>query len=520
MEAFTSWRHWQDSPWVMKPIADRAFVEGANHFTFHTMAHRPASVHPPGWVYHAGSHFSPHIAWRPLADAFVDYISRCCATVQHGQFVADVCYYYGDGGFNYVPPKHIDPRLGPGYDYDVCNAEVLLNRAEIREGKLFFREGHSTGYHLLVLPERREISPRVLARLAELVERGLTWRVHLHCVATAIRISRLRRGSPPIGREASGTGALDAPSGCRQFGKGRVMWGISLREILDKAGVGPDFWVETPPAEGGRVLRPTVICRQRLGRAGRLDFIHRKSDKVDIYSVWNKTDTWQNRWVRPRSGGRPPQCWDPLSGQTRPLRVYRLGENVISVYLQLPPRGSLFVLFPGQPAENSEKSVLRAGTSGASTPATLPSEPSAPSRPTRLQDVSTRRPFFTGRACYRAGGRTRGNSRLGKLGYYLPAARSLPTFLRGQHGATGGCAQYSHDLSPRPLEGPLPTGWNAPEEIEFPELIPWNEHPDPGIRHYPGVATYEIQWDVQDELWRSFGPSWLWGSSFPGPSPR
>jgi hypothetical protein len=499
MEAFTSWRHWQDSPWVMKPIADRAFVEGANHFTFHTMAHRPASVHPPGWVYHAGSHFSPHIAWWPLADAFVDYISRCCATVQHGQFVADVCYYYGDGGFNYVPPKHIDPRLGPGYDYDVCNAEVLLNRAEIREGKLFFREGHSTGYHLLVLPERREISPRVLARLAELVEQGLTL-----AGPPPLRSNSLS-GYPACDAEVRRLAeklwgpALDAPSGCRQFGKGRVMWGISLREILDKAGVGPDFWVETSPAEGGG--SPTDgNLPSAAGPSWPLDFIHRKSDKVDIYFVWNKTDTWQNRWVRLRSGGRPPQCWDPLSGQTRPLRVYRLGENVISVYLQLPPRGSLFVLFPGQPAENSEKSVLRAGTSGASTPATLPSEPSAPSRPTRLQDVQQ-----DGRSLL-AEPVTVPAVELGAI----PGWGSSDIIFR----RPGRYQLFFGDNMARQVDVPsIPTiflrgpwkvrftpGWNAPEEIEFPELIPWNEHPDPGIRHYSGVATYEIQWDLQDEL--------------------
>jgi len=42
MEAFTSWRHWQDGPFESKPLADRAMCGGTNHFTFHTGAHARA----------------------------------------------------------------------------------------------------------------------------------------------------------------------------------------------------------------------------------------------------------------------------------------------------------------------------------------------------------------------------------------------------------------------------------------------------------------------------------------------
>ena len=46
MEAFTSWRHWQDGPFELKPMADRAFCDGTNHFTFHTSAHNPSADGP------------------------------------------------------------------------------------------------------------------------------------------------------------------------------------------------------------------------------------------------------------------------------------------------------------------------------------------------------------------------------------------------------------------------------------------------------------------------------------------
>jgi len=172
MEAFTSWRHWQDGPFELKPIADRAFCDGTNHMTFHTSAHNPSATDRPGWVYHAGTHVGPSIAWWPMAGPWIDYLSRCSYLLQEGLFVADVCYYYGDQGFNFVPPKHIDPSLGYGYDYDVTNAEVILTRMAVKDGRLTLPDGMS--YELLVLPDREDIDPQILARIEQLVHAGAT----------------------------------------------------------------------------------------------------------------------------------------------------------------------------------------------------------------------------------------------------------------------------------------------------------------------------------------------------------
>lgn len=36
----------------------------------------------------------------------------------------------------------------------------------------------------------------------------------------------------------------------------------------------------------------------------------------------------------------------------------------------------------------------------------------------------------------------------------------------------------------------FPGGWGAPAEVRMDSLTPWNEHPDEGIRHFSGTATY------------------------------
>jgi hypothetical protein len=55
-EAFTSWQHWQEGPFELKPLADKAMCEGLNLFTIHTGTQNPEGGNP--WVYHAGTHMN------------------------------------------------------------------------------------------------------------------------------------------------------------------------------------------------------------------------------------------------------------------------------------------------------------------------------------------------------------------------------------------------------------------------------------------------------------------------------
>ena len=147
-EAFTSFMQWMESPASLKLTADRAFCEGFNWlFIFSTATQTGDEM--PGIEFHAGTHFNRKITWWNQAKSFTDYLARCSYLLQQGLFVADVCYYNGDGAPNLVEPKHVDPSLGAGYDYDVCNAEVLLTRMGVRDGRIVLPDGMS--YRLLVL---------------------------------------------------------------------------------------------------------------------------------------------------------------------------------------------------------------------------------------------------------------------------------------------------------------------------------------------------------------------------------
>ena len=148
-----------DSPASLKPTADRAFCEGFNWLFIFSTATQP-DAGTPGDEFHAGTHFNRKITWWNQARSFTDYLARCSYLLQQGLFVADVCYYNGDGAPNFVEPKHVDPSLGSGYDYDVCNAEVLLTRMAVRDGRIVLPDGMS--YRLLVLPERKAMPVEVV----------------------------------------------------------------------------------------------------------------------------------------------------------------------------------------------------------------------------------------------------------------------------------------------------------------------------------------------------------------------
>ncbi|RPH36682.1 MAG: hypothetical protein EHM91_15760, partial [Planctomycetota bacterium] len=239
MEAFTSFEAWREGPQDLKPSADRVFCEGGNHMVWHTWSHAPEEAGKPGWGYLAGTHLNRNVTWWPKARPFIEYLSRASYLLQRGRFVADVLYYYGDGGYKFVGPRKTDPSLGPGYDYDVANSDVILNRLAVRDDRLTLPDG--TSYAVLVLPETEEVNPAVLEKIEKLVEAGATVvgkKPSRACGLEGYPESD-RRVQEIAGRlwgEVDGAGQIQ-----RSFGKGQVIWGTALREVLAGMNLPPDI---------------------------------------------------------------------------------------------------------------------------------------------------------------------------------------------------------------------------------------------------------------------------------------
>jgi hypothetical protein len=315
-EAFASGWQWVESPANLKPDADRAFCEGFNQLVIYSSATRTEDA-TPGTEFCAGTHFNRKITWWNHARPFCDYIARCSHLLRQGLFQADVLFYNGDGCPNFVHAKAVDPRLGPGYDYDVCNTEVLLTRVKVRDGRIVLPDGMT--YRLLALPDRADMPVKVVRKLKELVNAGLI------LVGPKPTVTPGLENYPACDRalqdEADALwGPVDGRTVKeRKLGAGLVAWGITPRQLL--AHVGPDF------AHDGT-------------DATFLDWIHRADSARDIYFVANRKDQAEKRACRFRARGPRARLFDPVSGETHAAAIVNG-----AVTLDLAPYGSIFVIF-------------------------------------------------------------------------------------------------------------------------------------------------------------------------------
>jgi hypothetical protein len=318
-EALTDGRqttHWGIAPGQLKPTVDRAFCEGINQCVFSTLTCQKPSEGKPGLEFGAGTHFNPNVTWwNQTAGPWVSYINRCQTMLQSGLFVADVLYYNGDWAPNLVDPKHVPAGLGKGYDYDVCNEEVLLTRLSVKDGKIVLPDGMS--YRVLVLPATTKMPAPVAQKLLELVQAG----------ATVIGPKPLTdpglKNHPQCDDEVKKIGEELWGGKTR---KGRVFESKTEREVLLTDGILPDF-----EAAGAN---DTFI-----------DFIHRTTSEAEIYFLANRKNRPEKVTATFRVIGKQPELWDAVSGQRRDLPVFESKDGRTTVPLEFEPDGSMFVVF-------------------------------------------------------------------------------------------------------------------------------------------------------------------------------
>ncbi|MEN8156849.1 MAG: glycosyl hydrolase, partial [Bacteroidota bacterium] len=333
-EAFTGIHLWNEGPGDLKPTADRAFCEGLNRINLHTWPHTPEEAGTPGWAYAFGTLINENRIWWPMARPWMDYLGRCSYMLQQGNFVGDVLFYYGDSVPNFVPAKKIMPGLGFGYDYDVTNSDILLNRVEVEGGKLVLPHGQT--YELLVLPDEVYMQPGILEKIEVLVREGATVvgpkPVRSHGLLNwKERDEQVRELADRI------WGACDGKAVTRNdYGKGSICWGKDLRTILSERGIEPDF--DFAGTSEDRTL----------------DYIHRRWDDTDIYFIRNRSDKPVAGMATIRQAGKEVEYWDPDGGGMYRVQKARSTANGTEVPLSLDAHGSLFLVCSPEMSPGSE----------------------------------------------------------------------------------------------------------------------------------------------------------------------
>ena len=114
----------------------------------------------------------------------------------------------------------------------------------------------------------------------------------------------------------------------RRFGKGRIVWGRSPREVLLADGMKPD-----------------CTCAGQAEHPDDFDYIHRTSDDAEIYFVINRNSQPTTQDFTFRVSGRQPEIFDPVSGRIRPANAFRQAGGYTTLPLKFDRFGSYFVVF-------------------------------------------------------------------------------------------------------------------------------------------------------------------------------
>ncbi|MBZ0099922.1 MAG: glycosyl hydrolase, partial [Taibaiella sp.] len=285
-EAFTadSREGWKQYPGSMKNQGDWAFCMGINRFVYHTFAHKPlGSNYRPGMTMGPyGVHWDRGQTWWGMVKNYHEYITRVSYLLRQGVGVSDILYLIPEGAPHVFRPP-ISTLAGKGmladkkgYGFDGCSPGILLERAEIHNGKITFPEGSS--YRLMVLPQCKTMTPKLLAKIEALVKAG----------ATVV-------GSPPI----LSPSLSDYPAGDKELQSlAKKLWGgLEAPENIIKRnyGLGVIYWGEEqsdglyPHYKNTASLLKKMNVQEDFSTNGSIRYIHRQTKDQDIYFVSNKS---------------------------------------------------------------------------------------------------------------------------------------------------------------------------------------------------------------------------------------
>ncbi|AUS06290.1 glycosyl hydrolase [Pseudotamlana carrageenivorans] len=321
-EAFTSSRRaYLRHPAMLKKRGDWALTEGINHFVLHLYIQQPDDNRKPGMNAWFGTEFNRHNTWFIQADSYFDYLRRCQHLLQQGKYVADVCYYIGEDAPVMTGVRN--PEIPKGYSYDYINAEVILNRLSVKDGRFVLPDGMS--YKVMVLPPFKTMCPELLAKIEQLVQQGGTILgpkpekspslENYPMADTQVKelVDKMWHGDYANGRMNV------------NYGEGKIWDGYELSEVFSDMNLAKDVDV----SEDAPVL-----------------WIHRKTEDMDIYFISNQSDdTLKVSPVFRVNKKMKPQLWDAVSGEIRALPDYEVTDTGIKVPLKMQAAQSWFVVF-------------------------------------------------------------------------------------------------------------------------------------------------------------------------------
>jgi hypothetical protein len=362
-EAFTGRDQWQQYPWSMKNQGDWAFCMGINRFVYHTFAHKPlGDEHRPGMTMGPyGVHWDRGQTWWPMVSDYHRYVTRCCHLLRQGVTVSDVLYLTPEGAPHvFRPPPSALNGSGPladkkGYGFDGCSPNILLARAEVKDGRIVFPGG--TSYRLLVLPRLETMTPRLLEKIIELVEAGaVVYGAPPVASPSLSDYPRCDERVKVLARKLWG----ELPVAERKLGKGRVIFDPEAARIVEAkqqntrdnlsndrlSAPKRDTTALYPEYEATAAVLRVMGISKDFQADGPIRYGHRQTEKEEIYFIANTTGKKVDATCTFRVAQGAPQLWDAVTGVIRALPRFSGQDKTTSVPMTFEAHQSFFVVFP------------------------------------------------------------------------------------------------------------------------------------------------------------------------------
>ena len=328
-ESFTGSSKWQEHPYLMKTLGDFMYAQGLNQFVFHRYCHQPHPDARPGMTMGPwGWHFDRTNTWFEKSSGWLKgYVARAQSLLRQGVFVADILYFTGEDSPQVSPTREqLDPPPPEGYDWDTIDAEAILTRVSIEDGRISLPGGQT--YSVLVLPPGKTISLPLLRKIRDLVNDGMKLVVtsrpeetpglteYPNCDAEVKRIVGQVWG------DLDGAAAKD-----RACGKGRVLWCDDLALLLQKLRIREDFDVNHVDSDAP------------------IHWIHRRAGDADIYFIANRRRQAVYFDCSFRVAGKQPEFWDAMTGEISLVPDFGPVEGGVILSIGLEAAESMFVVF-------------------------------------------------------------------------------------------------------------------------------------------------------------------------------
>ncbi|MDF7823433.1 glycosyl hydrolase [Pontiellaceae bacterium B12227] len=433
-EALTSGQNWELTPYKMKARGDWAFTEGINHFVLHVNIQQP-DEQMPGINAWFGTEFNRHNTWYFEGRDWIDYLRRCHVMLQQGMHVGDFAYFIGEDAP--IMSGIRQPEQPVGYDFDFINAQVLLERMSVQNGRWTLPDGKS--YAVMVLPPLKAMRPEVLNKFKELVAEGGTLYGEAPDHSPSLQNAEKADAFIESTAREMWQGMKPGDSGTKPFGKGKIIQGVELASVMDSINL---------PADVSNIDPETVL------------WTHRQSDDLDVYFVSNqKLKAMELNPVFRVSPELQPELWYADTGRMEKTVRFQALENGTRVPLELGPAGSVFVVFRKAAKSVSNPVVKVKG-------------------PTPLTILAENNGAF-------AYSRATGNYELTRADQSVEQLQvgTLPSPL------TLSAKGWSLEFMP---------GRDMPNSIELDTLKFWTDHETLSVVHYSGTAGYTTTFEMHE----------------------